>query len=102
MLRRSTFGKNVIPFQHNGVIPHTAFFILVRKFRFPADGAFGERQFFVASASQVGVLRYGHNLKISQIAIPAYTAHTVKAEALDSIVAIVIAAAVVAAADCIR
>ena len=62
----------------------------------PAVGAFLKRCFPIASASQIGFARDGHDLQIAEIAVPSNAAHMIEAEALDGVGTIMISRAVVA------
>ena len=86
----------MVSVEQDGVIARLCGLIFVLKGGSPTVGAFPKGCFPIASASQIGFARDGHDLQIAEIAIPSNAAHVIEAEALDGISAIMISRAVVA------
>ena len=91
--------QNTVAVKENGIITGLRHLFFVVKGGLPTLRAREKRNLRVASATQIGLTHDGHNLQITQIAVPTDTAHVVEAEALYGALAIIISRTVVTAGD---
>jgi hypothetical protein len=68
---------------------------------FPSLRTFAEGNLPIASAAQIRFANGRHDLKISEIAVPADAAHVIEAEAFHGVCAIIITGPVIPASHCI-